>query len=391
MKKLNLVLIFLLAASTIVFAQKKPKIEKAKRLLDNNEIAEAKSIIDAGIEYDKTKDDAKTWYYRGLIYEAIYNSEDPQVKNLSDHPYEIAVESYKKVKSMEKENSTYYIFADQRLVGMYSKIFNVAADAYQNEDYQKAINYFNLAKMIYDDDTTSYMYAGYAANQINEPKVALENFEYLAKNNMADENVYRNLIYIYKADIKDTTTALNYAKEGVQKFPESKELKQDEITLLIMAGKANDAEQRLKTAIEKDPDNAILYYELGYIYDAAGDIDESIEWYKKCLEKNPELFDALFNLGVAYYNQGADILKIAQEMDLDTYKKKGKEVEDSARVILQKALPYFEKAREINPKDIPTLQTLQTLYSLMKNYDKVNEVQEQLDSLGAGEENKGGK
>lgn len=391
MKKLNLLLIFLVVSTLVSFAQPKPKIEKAKALLDKNEITEAKSIIDAAIEYEKTKDNTKTWYYRGLIYQAINISEDPAVQNLSDNSFEEAVEAFKKVKEMEGENGTYYIFSEQQLNSLYSSVFNTAAEAYQNEEYEKAIENFDKAKTIYPDDTTAWMYAGYAANQLDNIDLALENFEYLAEHKMADVNVHRNIIYTYRAVEKDTAQAIAAAKRAREQFPDDPELKQDEITLLIIANQVDEAKEKIQAAIEENPDNHVLYYEMGYLYDASDQLDEAIEWYKKSIDKNPEYFDALYNLGVDYYNKGADILHQAQEMDLDTYKKEGKKVEEQANEVFKQALPYFERAHEVRPDDIGTLETLQTLYSLMKNYDKVNEVQQKLEALGATPEDEGGE
>ena len=128
MKRVSLLLILLFSVS-MVFAQsgKTPKIEKAKIHLDKGEIAEAKVIIDEAIVHEKTKDKVKTWYYRGLIYEAIYNSEDQAVSSLSDDAFIQAAEAFMKVKEMEKETGTYYIFSDQRILALYSDAFNAAA------------------------------------------------------------------------------------------------------------------------------------------------------------------------------------------------------------------------------------------------------------------------
>jgi tetratricopeptide (TPR) repeat protein len=390
MKKLNLLLFFLVAATMVAFAQK-PKIEKAKALLDKNEIAEAKSIIDAAVDFDKTKDKVKTWYYRGLIYEAINNSEDPSVQNLSDNAFEEAVEAFKKVKEMEGENGTYFIFAEQQLNSLYSSAFNTAAEAYQNEEYQKAIDHFEKVKSIYPDDTTAWMYTGYAANQVGNIDLAMENFEYLAENKMADVNVHRNIIYTYRAVEKDTAKAISAAERAREQFPDDPDLKQDEITLLIIANETEAAKEKIQAAIDKNPDDHVLYYEMGYLYDASDELDKAIEWYKKAIDKNPEYFDALYNLGVDYYNKGADILHQAQEMDLDTYKKEGKKVEEQANEVFKQALPYFERAHEVRPDDVGTLETLQTLYSLMKDYEKVNEVQQKLEALGVSSGMEGGE
>ena len=387
MKKIRLFL-FLLLTVSVAFAQKEktPKIEKAKLLLDKGEVAEAQMIIDAAVGNEKTKDKVKTWYYRGLIYETIYISEDEAIKSLSDNAYNVAAESFLKVKEMEPETSTYYIFADQRIVALYSAAFNSAVEAYQSGDYEGSIAYFDMVKLVFPNDTTAWQYTGYAAQQLDDTELALENFNYLADHNMADVNVHRNIIYVYRAVVNDTLAALEAARRARLQYPEDHDLKQDLITLLIMANKVDEAKQRLTDAIADDPDNYILYYEMGYIYDASEDYDEASKWYEKCLEKNPEYFEALYNLGVNKYNQGAEILKEAQDMDLDTYKKEGKAVEARANEVFTLAVPYFEKAHEVNPEDISTLQTLQTLYALMKEYEKVNEVKAKLDALGATSE-----
>lgn len=384
MKKIRLFLILLLTVS-IAYAQdgKTPKIEKAKILLDKGEVAEAKQIMDAAIDHEKTKDKAKTWYYRGLIYEAIFNSEDDAIKGLSDNAYEEAVKAFQKVEEMDGENGTYGIFSDQRLTSLYSISFNAAAEAYQGGDYEGAIKYFDMAKMVFPDDTASWQYSGYAAQQLDDLETAMEHFNYLAEHNMADVNVHRNIIYIYRAQLNDTIAALNAAERAREQYPDDPDLKQDEITLLIVSGHIEEAKAHLNEAIENNPDDHLLYYEMGYINDAAGDYEQAAVWYEKCLEKNPEYFEALYNLGVNKYNQGAEILKEAQEMDLDTYKKEGKAVEARANEVFLTAVPYFEKAHDVRPDDIGTLQTLQTLYALMKDYDKVNQVKEKLEALGA--------
>lgn len=384
MKRVSLILILLFSVS-MVFAQntKTPKIEKSKVLLDKGEIAEAKTIIDAAITHEKTKNKVKTWYYRGLIYEAIYNSEDQAVSSLSDDAFMQAAQAYIKVKEMEKETGTYYVFSDQRILSLYSEAFNAAAEAYQNDDYEGAIAYFDMVKVVFPGDTSAYQYSGYAAQQLDDIDLAMENFEYLADNGMADVNVHRNIIYIYRAVKNDTIAALEAASAARVQFPDDHELKQDEITLLIMSNQIDQAKEKLFAAIEEDPDNYILYYELGYIFDASEEADVASEWYQKCLDRNPEYFEALYNLGVNLYNKGAEILKEAQNMDLETYKKEGKAVEAKATEEFKVALPYFIKAHEVNPEDIGTLQTLQTLYALMKEYDKVDEIKEKLEALGA--------
>ncbi|MBI3039444.1 tetratricopeptide repeat protein, partial [bacterium] len=47
-----------------------------------------------------------------------------------------------------------------------------------------------------------------------------------------------------------------------------------------------------------------LFFTLGNIADKLDDQDSAIHWWEKTLRKDPNYFEALFNIGVAYYKQG---------------------------------------------------------------------------------------
>lgn len=72
-------------------------------------------------------------------------------------------------------------------------------------------------------------------------------------------------------------------------------------------------------------------------------------------------------------------------MDLRTYQKEGKVVEEEARVEFNKALPYLEKAHEIKPDDRTVLETLQTVYVQVKMNDKAEEINSKIEALGVEE------
>jgi len=387
MKKVIYLLIITVFASSSVFAQKvkTPKIEKAKIHLDKGEVVEAKSIIDAGITHEKTKDKSKTWYYRGLIYEAIYLSEDESVSSLSDESFEVAVASFKKVKEIENESGSYFLFSDQKLNNLYANIFNKAATNYQEEEYEEAIVNFNRVKLINPNDTMAYMYAGYAAQQSEDIDLALENFGTLVERNMADVQVFRNMIYIYRSVKKDTAAAIDIVAKGMEAHPEDHDLKQDQITMLIMSNRVDEAKESLLKAIEADPDNYILYYEMGYIYDVEKDYEGSVEWYEKSIERNPDYYESNYNLGVNHFNKGVEVRKEAQNMGVEEYQERGKEVEAQAKVYFEKSLPYFETAIKEQPDDIGTLQTAQTVYNLLGEKDKEAEIKAKLKALGVDE------
>jgi tetratricopeptide (TPR) repeat protein len=413
MKRVNLI-IFFLVLGLAAYAQKEakpkaPQVEKAKTLLDKGDLKGAKDIIDYALIYEKTKDKSKTHYYSGLIYEEIYFKQDSgRMEELDPNAFVKSINGYQKVKTIENEMGMYYIFSDQRLNKLYTYVFNKAALQYQNEDYKGSLMNFDLVTKINPNDTAAITYGGYAAQQLSAvykdsaaivdqtdtAKVnyykarqsqmmenAYQHFNFLVEHKMADVHIHRQVIYYFRSIKNDTLAALNAVEQARKQFPDDPELKQDEITMMILSGKIELAKKQLTDAIEKDPGNHLYYYELGYIYDNANDYENSVKYYEKCLEINADYFEANFNLGVKHYNVGATISKEANFMTMDEYKKKGKEIEDKAAVYFQKSLPYFEKCHKLQPKDVGVLQTLTTIYGQLHIKDKADEAKKELDLL----------
>ena len=76
MKIVLALLVFALTSTTNIYAQKeiKPKLNKIESLFKKGELIEAKEISDVSISYEKTMNNPKTWYLRGLVYMALDTS-----------------------------------------------------------------------------------------------------------------------------------------------------------------------------------------------------------------------------------------------------------------------------------------------------------------------------
>lgn len=93
--------------------------------------------------------------------------------------------------------------------------------------------------------------------------------------------------------------------------------------------------------------------------------------YKKSIEIDGNYFDALFNLGAMKYNEGAEIMNKIKDISDDALynAEKGKADEK-----FKAALPYNEKAREVNPKDRDNLMMLKNIYARLGNTEKASEI-----------------
>ncbi len=108
--------------------------------------------------------------------------------------------------------------------------------------------------------------------------------------------------------------------------------------------------------------------------------DLAVEWFKKGIEKDPQDPDGYYSLGALYYNRAMAIFARAQKVptsDTETYNKLIKEYEH----YLNLAREQFEKAYELNPNDIQTLQNLSIIYYKLRMYDKHKEMKQKIYEL----------
>jgi tetratricopeptide (TPR) repeat protein len=96
-------------------------------------------------------------------------------------------------------------------------------------------------------------------------------------------------------------------------------------------------------------------------------------YYSKAIEADPNYYDALYQLGAYYYNDGVEIRKKVDVMDMETYKKEGKAVEASVSAKYEQALPYFEKAFKIKKED-DLKEVLKQIYKALKLDAKLAEL-----------------
>jgi tetratricopeptide (TPR) repeat protein len=226
-------------------------------------------------------------------------------------------------------------------------------------------------------DTTLLFYAGMAASRADMNDEAIEYYEKAAKYNYPEPDLYVSLKLKYM-EAGDTLKALNILEKGFKMFPSNQMILRELINYYLLAHKAEEAMEYLKLAQAEDPKNLSYISAEGSLYDQMGDQEKALATYQKCIDMDSTFFDAYYNIGVIYYNKAYQMYKDAESIRIA--KDYGAAV-DAADVVLTKALPYMEKAHQIDPKDRSTIETLKTLYYRMQMNDKYEEMKALLEAL----------
>ena len=339
----------------------------------------AKESTDKAIINDKTKDNAELWAYRSIIYSAIAITDTLNKAN-SEEAFKGAQEAVAnaKVFDTKKENTKFIESAEQNLAIMMQ---NKGVAAFNKKDYKQAYTSFKFIADVKPQDSLFNMYTAIAANSAQMYDEAAKYFRKTIEVNPKNPALYDELAKVYLAKT-DTTNALKVIEEGRIKHPEYMTLIYDELNIYLNRGLAAQQVSKIENAIAKDPKNKTLFFVAGVAYSANKQLDKAEESYNKALAIDPSYADAIYNLAVIYINRGNDYITQANKLPNNkTSDVKYNELKKKFEGELSKAVPLLEKAKELSPKDVNTLNTLREVYIKLNKLDKAAEVKKTLDQM----------
>ena len=374
-------LTLLLAAFCIAgYSQKKPKINQALSAMEDGELAEAKEIIDAAIEHEKTKDDPQTWYYRGQIYASLDTANnEPGAMEEALKAFDKALELDPEQKKISSFTGTGIENIDTKKQGWYAYYYNEAISDYNAESFSSAAENFETAFYINPSDTNAILNAAYASVADGDDERAKNNFMKSYEAGVRDKTVFLQL-YNYAIREERFEDGLDIIRKGKDAYPDDIDFAKYEINLLIQLDKTEEAKTGLEKAIQADPNNADLHFSLGVLKEELGDKEGAMASYNKAIEINPDHYNSNFNKGVAVFNEANELIK---ERNALSYKeeKKSKELTKQINVKLEKALPIWEKLYSLNSSDQTVLETLGYIYNSLGKKAEYSKIQDELDAL----------
>lgn len=129
------------------------------------------------------------------------------------------------------------------------------------------------------------------------------------------------------------------------------------INFYIFNGQEQKGIDYLDKAIELDPNNAQYYNVKGSVMETLNRLPEATAAYDKALTLNPKLMEAWNNKGRMVYNEA---YKFEDRAVSIRDPKASANLQAAALEKFKEALPYFEKAAELNPTDLDNLRTLRS-------------------------------
>lgn len=381
MKRFFLSLIILIM-SVGLFAQK-GKVNSALNFVDNGNLEKAKEAMDGAEEHSKTKDWPKTYYAKGRLAQAMYQSNDDKIRKLYDEPLMVAYNSY--LKSIELDDTDRMSkMVILQIPQLSNDFLTWAGEEFEAENFKKSLAAFEtLITLQRSDiyvgmlDTVLLFNAGIVAINAEEHDKALNYFEQCIEMEYGDSQPYEYMhsIYTTRGDMENAEKILIAAFE---KFDDSPNVLLSLIQFYLVNEMDEEAMEYINMAKANDPDNYRLHWAEGVLYMKQERYEDATVALAKSIELEPDFFDTQYNMGVCYYNMGVNMFEVANDI-LDNEKYNA--AVEEAKEVFAKAIPYMEKALELNPEDVASMTSLKELYYRLQMTEKYDEMTKRLDEI----------
>lgn len=410
------------------FTQKK-ELRQINKLISESFFNEAQSSLEAISSLVEVSDDkikAQYYFYLAKVSNELEKFNDAikayeNLKSINDSAYSTIIKTefdflYSQIETsiinsaVEDNRNSNYSVASDKLIMAYRMneeknrdyLYFAAGSAVNSKEYDKALNYYVELK---ENNYTGVIDEYYITNNETgeEEKVSETEFD-LLKNSKDYSNprvgqtesrypeIVKNIALIYVQQGKNDV-AIEAIQEARSIQPDDTSLILNEADLYIRISNNSDDESErdlyrkkfkelMELAITKDPENGILYYNLGVISSEQGENDSALEYYKKAIEFKPDYVDAYLNL-VAVILDGEQ--SIVDEMNnLGTSKKDNiryDELKVERENLYKECIPFLEKLIEVSPTNIDALNTLKNIYGVLGENEKFKDISAKINEI----------
>jgi tetratricopeptide (TPR) repeat protein len=386
-------------------------------------LSEAKTAIDAAILDKDLQRESKVWQLRGDVYNEIVtqyvityrtNIGEIDTSLVEGNPALVASQSYRK--ALELATKKYEIRDALRgLFAMQGNLSNFGLFRYEDGQFLVAHNSFKeiltIHKMLKEYGEESMMdkkevldnqlfITGLSALNAGHANVAKPYFQQLYDKRYDKPAVYEALYQIV-SDEEGPESAYYILDDGRKRYPKDVSLLFADINHYLRINQLDLLIGKLGEAVRAEPQNVSLYFTLGSVYDhlyqKANETADSIlaeryfeyalDHYQKAITINPDYFDAIYSIGVLYYNRAALITTKMNELSDDYSQAALKEYDSLKKDIFKQfdlALPYFQQCEKLDPNNANTLIALVEIFSKKENTLLTEEFRKRLEKVKSG-------
>ena len=256
-------------------------------------------------------------------------------------------------------------------------IYNAAVSSTLAKDYDNSLKYYKELREIGYTGISTIYYAiskqtdekedlGNEKNRDLQVKLGLYKDPVNEQTESKTGDIIKNVAYILKTQGK-TEEAIKAVEEAREIYPKDINLILTQADIYFQLKDMKKYSDLIELALNIDPTNPQLFFNLGVISFNDGKVEEAKKNYEKAIELKEDYGDAYLNLAVVIMNQEKAIVDEMNKnlSDFDKYD----ELLEKQRGVHREALPYLEKADKYS-RSINTVQFLMNIYQTLEMDEK---------------------
>lgn len=255
--------------------------------------------------------------------------------------------------------------------------FNEGVSNFENEQLADADSNFKYCIIIDETRPEGYINLGLVEERLNNIDSAAMHYEKAFE--LDPENID---IMFYVADLNNSR---NQYEKTIQEMDKILSFHPNLVSAIIekadaydYLGELENAKILYQDALDRQPENSDLLFNLGRLYFMQGEYFDAIDRFEIVLKKNPEDLNTITFLGYSYFNLGEDItIYIEEAAENDSIKISTVEINDyknQATEYFEDAIVYLEQAVNKNTDDPDVLNMLAIAYSNSGQKGKAEEI-----------------
>ncbi len=394
-----------LAMFTVVAFGQKKEIKRAGKAVEKGEYKEAKNYLQqAEAQLANADEDEKADFYLYKGYALIGTGENVPTADLM-----AAADAFKKAAELghdeaqqglvaasnalvngaiADQNAQKYSEAAEKLFTGYQLnkqdtvyLYYAASNAVNAKDYDKALEYYEeLKELGFTGEETVYTAVNKETGE--EERMAskeqrdlfVKSGTYINPQEKVSESkkgeIAKNiaLIYIEKGQDDKAISAMEDAKK---ENPNDANLMQVEADMYYRMDNMAKYREIMEKIVEQNPDDAVLYYNLGVSAAQMGENDRAVDYYKRAIELDPSMHNARINIAYVILSKEAPIVEEMNSLGMskaDT--KKYDELAEKRQQLYRDALPHLEVVLEKDSTNIEAARTMMNIYYQLNQTDK---------------------
>ena len=380
-------------------------VSSAREAQNRGYLDKAKKLIDPACENEQTKNDAKTWYYAGLIYSQIGGEVDkPRSKYKDLDPDWLVKCKNAALRCKELDTDKEYAEGNNTILSFVgNEYYKMAITSFNAQNYNECMQLCEESVRIFNEcgkreyANESYMLAGKAALNAHDKDAQLKYFKVLMRTKSKDKLVYRTLFDLYKSD-GDTNEALKVATNYVKNAdPKDYNANMMMAEGYLMKGNLEQGNEEIQKALGKSTDDPQVHADLlavaGATYEGVSDFANAELRYKESLQALPNQFTANFGMGKMLYNRAVDKLTDANNVPPDDETGLYEKLNNECKDFFRQSIPYFTNAiafiKSMNQEGqdqnrsnlFNCLNALNTVYARLEMYDELKPIKAEIEQM----------